>query len=114
MDKTIADQLQDLVLKQVKDAYINGDLIKTRSCIGEMSAHGFHEIDVEKVLLDAEVIVKSMPATSEYKTHPNNTHYVIHGTSTGGIEIYCKFCSNFYPATGEFMCLRITSFKPHK
>jgi len=37
-------------------------------------------------------------------------HYVIHGTSTKGVAVYCKVCSNYHPQTGAFIEWKFTSF----
>jgi hypothetical protein len=77
----------------------------------DMARDGLFEADVEKVLLDATAIEKAMLATSERASSPNNTHYVIRGTSTRGTEVYCKFCSNYHPKTNEFLGWKLTSFE---
>ncbi len=111
MSKTVSEQLQGLVIKEIQDAYTKGEIRQTLDCKKEMLSCGFYEVDVSKVILDATRIEKAMPATSQYKSHPNNTHYVFHGTSTKGIKIYCKICSNYHHATGEFLHWKITSFR---
>ncbi len=76
----------------------------------DMDRARLYEADLEKVIMDAIVIEKAMPATSERASNPNNTHYVIRGTSTTGVSVYCKVCSNYHPRTGEFICWELTSF----
>ncbi len=77
----------------------------------DMSRDGLFEADVEKVVMEATSIEKAMAAKSEWASNPNNTHYVIHGTSTKGTEVYCKVCSNYHPQTSEFIGWKLTSFE---
>jgi hypothetical protein len=88
-----------------------GKIRKTKDCMEDMTRAGLFEADVEKVIMDATSIEKAMPATSERASSPENTHYVIHGTSTGGTEVYCKVCSNYHPRTSEFIGWKLTSFE---
>ena len=60
---------------------------------------------------DASTIEKAMPTTSERASSLNNTHYVIRGSSTRGMEVYCKICSNYHPQSNEFICWKLTSFE---
>jgi hypothetical protein len=79
-------------------------------CQCDMEKAELFEADVEKVIMDAVTFEKAMPATSERASHPDNTHYVINGTSTRGVAVYCKVCSNYHPQTGEFIEWKLTSF----
>lgn len=107
----IGTELDDFVLRTIQAAYLAGKVCKTRDCLGDMARDGLFEADVEKVLMEADSIEKAMPATSEMASSPNNTHYVILGTSTSGVEVYCKVCSNYHPQTNEFICWKLTSFE---
>ena len=106
----IGTELDELVLRIIQAAYLAGKMRKTRDCMEDMARERLFEADVEKVIMDAVAIEKAMPATSERASSPNNTHYVIRGTSTTGVEIYCKVCSNYYPQTNEFIEWKLTSF----
>ncbi len=106
----IGTKLDDLVLKRIQDAYLTGKIRKTKDCMEDMDRARLFEADVEKVIMDAATIEKAMPATSERASNPNNTHYVIQGTSTTGVAVYCKACSNYHPQTNEFICWKLTSF----
>lgn len=106
----IGTELDDLVLKRIMDAYLAGKIRKTRDCMDDMDRAKLYEADVEKVIMAAGTIDKAMPATSERASNPHNTHYVIQGTSTTGVAVYCKVCSNYHPQTGEFICWKLTSF----
>lgn len=106
----IGTELDGLVLAEIKNAYLARKIRKTRDCLNDMDEAGLYEADVEKVIMDADAIEKAMPATSERASHPDNTHYVIHGTSTRGIAVYCKVCSNYHPQTGVFIEWKLTSF----
>lgn len=106
----IGTKLDDLVLKRIQDAYLAGKIRKTKDCLEDMDHARLFEADVEKVIMDAVAIEKAMPATSERASNPNNTHYVIQGTSTTGVAVYCKVCSNYHPQTNEFICWKLTSF----
>lgn len=103
-------ELDKLVLKRVQDAYLAGKIRKTKDCLNDMDKAELFEADVEKIIMDADSIEKAMPATSERASHPDNTHYVIHGTSTKGVAVYCKVCSNYHPQTGAFIEWKLTSF----
>lgn len=107
----IGTRLDEHVLKTIQEAYIAGKVRKTKDCMEDMARDGFFEADVEKVLMDATTIEKAMPATSERASNPHNTHYVIHGTSTKGVKVYCKVCSNYHPKTNEFIGWKLTSFE---
>jgi hypothetical protein len=107
----IGTGLDDLVLRRIQEAYMAGRVRKTKDCMEDMAHDGLFEADVEKVILDATAIEKAMPATSERASSPNNTHYVIRGTSTTGVEVYCKVCSNYHPRTSEFIGWKLTSFE---
>lgn len=107
----IGTELDDFVLRTIQAAYLAGKVHKTRDCLVDMARDGLFEADVEKVLMDADSIEKAMPATSERASSPDNTHYVIRGTSTNGREVYCKVCSNYHPHTNEFICWKLTSFE---
>jgi len=107
----IGTGLDNFVLSTIQAAYLAGEIRKTRDCMEDMARDKLFEADVEKVIMDADTIEKAMPATSEWASNPNNTHYVIRGTSTEGVEVYCKVCSNYHPQTGEFICWKLTSFE---
>jgi hypothetical protein len=107
----IGTGLDDLVLRRIQEAYMAGRVRKTKDCMEDMARDQLFEADVEKVILDATVIEKAMPATSERASSSNTTHYVIRGTSTTGVEIYCKVCSNYHPQTSEFIGWKLTSFE---
>ncbi|HBA73615.1 MAG: hypothetical protein A2X82_00565 [Geobacteraceae bacterium GWC2_55_20] len=66
--------------------------------------------DELNVITHAETIEKAMPATSARASNRSNTHYVIRGTSTSGVEVYCKVCSNYHLHTNEFIEWKLTSF----
>jgi hypothetical protein len=106
----IGTELDGLVLWEIKNAYLAGKIRKTMDCQKDMVDAGLFEADVEKVIMDAAAIEKAMQATSERASHPDNTHYVIHGTSTRGVAVYCKVCSNYHPHTGAFIEWKLTSF----
>lgn len=106
----IGTELDGLVLAEIKNAYLARKIRKTRDCQDDMGKAELFEADVEKVIMDADAIEKAMPATSEWASHPNNTHYVIHGISTKGVAVYCKVCSNYHPQTGDFVEWKLTSF----
>ena len=107
----IGTKLDEHVLKTIQEAYMAGKVAKTKDCMEDMARDGLFEADVEKVITDATAIEKAMPATSARASNPNNTHYVIHGTSTRGAEVYCKVCSNYHPRTNEFLGWKLTSFE---
>jgi hypothetical protein len=104
-------ELDDFVLSTIQAAYLVGKVRKTKDCMEDMASARFFEADVEKVIMDACTIEKAMPATSERASNPDNTHYVIRGTSTNGTEVYCKVCSNYHPQTNEFIEWKLTSFE---
>lgn len=106
----IGTELDGLVLTEIKKAYLARRIRKTKDCQADMDEAGLYEADVETVILHAAVIEKAMPATSERASHPDNTHYVIHGISTKGVAVYCKVCSNYHPQTGAFIEWKLTSF----
>lgn len=106
----IGTELDGLVLAEIQKAYLAGKTRKTKDCQDDMAKAELFEADVEKVIMDAVSIEKAMPATSEWASHPDNTHYVIHGTSTRGVAVYCKVCSNYHPHTGAFVEWKLTSF----
>jgi len=106
----IGTELDRLVLSEIKQAYLARKIRKTKDCLSDMDEAGLYEADVEKVIMDADAIEKAMPATSERASHPDNTHYVIHGTSTKAVAVYCKVCSNYHPQTGAFIEWKLTSF----
>lgn len=106
----IGPELGALVIKTIQSAYLTGKIRKTLDCQSDMVKASLMEADVEKVIMGADVIEKAMPATSEWASHPDNTHYVIHGTSTKGVAVYCKLCSNYHPQTGDFIEWKLTSF----
>ncbi|NLV23244.1 MAG: hypothetical protein GXY54_00495 [Deltaproteobacteria bacterium] len=107
----IGTNLDAHVLESIQRAYLAGEVRKTKNCQKDMNDAGLFEADVEKVIMEANSIGKAMAATSAKASNPNNTHYVIPGTSTSGIEVYCKVCSNYHPQTGEFICWKLTSFE---
>lgn len=113
MGKGFSEKLAPLVIKGIQDAYLQGKIIKTKDCQNDMIRDGLFEADVEKVIMEAVSIEKTMPATSHIASNPENTHYVIHGESTKCLKIYCKICSNYHPTTNEFICWRLTSFCIH-
>ncbi len=106
----IGTELDDFVLRTVQAAYLAGKICKTRDCMEDMARAGLFEADVENVITHADTIEKAMPATSERTSSHSNTHYVIRGTSTSGVEVYCKVCSNYHPQTNEFIEWKLTSF----
>ncbi|MDO9567608.1 MAG: hypothetical protein Q7J15_12850 [Candidatus Desulfaltia sp.] len=117
MDKSLGDQLAALVIKGIQDAYCQGKIITTNDCINDMMRDGLFEADVEKVIMGAAAIEKAMLAMSPLASSPRNTHYVITGESTKCVKVYCKICSNYHPATDEFIGWRLTSFcidKPNR
>jgi hypothetical protein len=115
MNGSLKDELGPIVLKQIQEAYNQGQIVKTNDCVNDMANDGFYEADVKKIIMNANIIEKAMPATSERASNPNNTHYVIPGESTAGIAVYCKICSNYHRTTNEFICWALTSFcKKHK
>ena len=102
--------LDEFVLRTIQAAYLGGRVYKTKDCMADMNLARLYEADVEKVIMEGIAIEKAMPATSERASSPLNTHYVIQGTSTKGVEVYCKVCSNYHPVTNEFVCWKLTSF----
>lgn len=106
----IGTVLDSLVVEDIRKAYLAKKIRKTKDCLDDMGKAELFEADVEKVIMDADAIEKAMPATSERASHPDNTHYVIHGTSTKGVAVYCKICSNYHPQTGAFVEWKLTSF----
>jgi hypothetical protein len=107
----IGTELDGYVLRKIQDAYLAGKIRKTWDCMQDMLRDGLFEADVGKVIMDATSLEKAMPATSERASNSLNTHYVIHGTSTNGVAVYCKVCSNYHPQTNEFMGWKLTSFE---
>jgi ribosomal protein S8E len=107
----IGTELDGYVLRIIQEDYVAGKIRKTKDCMEDMAHDRLFEADVEKVIMDATSVEKAMPATSERASNPHNTHYVIHGTSTKGAEVYCKVCSNYHPTTNEFICWKLTSFE---
>ncbi|MBE0596604.1 MAG: hypothetical protein IH614_04980 [Desulfuromonadales bacterium] len=107
----IGTELDALVLRTIQEAYLAGNVRKTKDCVEDMARDGLFEADVEKVITEATTIEKAMPATSQKASSPQNTHYVINGTSTRDIEVYCKVCSNYHPSTNEFLGWKLTSFE---
>jgi tryptophan synthase beta subunit len=107
----IGTELDDFVLRTIQAAYLAGKVRKTKDCMEDMARARLFEADVEKVIMDASTIEKAMSATSERASNPDNTHYVIRGTSTKGMEVYCKVCSNYHPQTNEFIEWKLTSFE---
>jgi tryptophan synthase beta subunit len=103
-------ELDDLVLLPIQQAYLAGKLRKTKDCIEDMVRARLFEADVEQVIMTATTIEKAMAATSVRASNQLNTHYVIHGTSTEGVNVYCKVCSNYHPVTGSFIEWKLTSF----
>ena len=106
----IGTELDVLVLRPIQQAYLAGKLRKTKDCNEDMARARLFEADVEQIIMSATTIEKAMPATSERASNRHNTHYVIHGTSTKGIKVYCKVCSNYHPTTGAFIEWKLTSF----
>ena len=106
----IGTSLDEYVLSQIQKAYLAKEVRKTNDCMSDMTLAKLFEADVEKVIMDAISIEKAMSATSPKASNPNNTHYVIHGISTQGREVYCKVCSNYHPKTNEFIDWALTSF----
>jgi tryptophan synthase beta subunit len=107
----IGTELDDFVLRTIQTAYLAGKVRKTKDCMEDMARARLFEADVEKVIMDAGTIEKAMPATSDRASNPDDTHYVIRGTSTKGSEVYCKVCSNYHPQTNEFIEWKLTSFE---
>ncbi len=107
----IGTNLDGYVLNMIRDAYIAGEIRKTKDCMADMARDRLYEADVEKVITEADSIEKAMPATSERASSPKNTHYVLRGASTRGTEVYCKVCSNYHPRTDEFLGWKLTSFE---
>jgi hypothetical protein len=107
----IGTELDGYVLRKIQEAYLAGKVRKTKDCMEDMLRDGLFEADFEKVVMDATSLEKAMPATSERESSPHNTHYVIHGTSTRGVAVYCKVCSNYHPQTNDFMGWKLTSFE---
>jgi hypothetical protein len=107
----IGTGLDNLVLRRIQDAYLAGKVRKTKDCMEDMARDGLFEADVETVIMAAVSIEKAMAARSVRASNPLNTHYVIHGTSTKGAEVYCKVCSNYHPRTSEFLGWVLTSFE---
>jgi len=106
----IGTELDDLVLRTIQAAYLAGKIRKTKDCLEDMARAGLLEADVENVITHADTIEKAMPATSERASSRSNTHYVMRGTSTKGVKVYCKVCSNYHPHTNEFIEWKLTSF----
>lgn len=106
----IGTELDDFVLHTIQAAYLAGKIRKTRDCVEDMARARLFEADVENVITHADTIEKAMPATSERASNRCNTHYVIRGTSTKGVEVYCKVCSNYHPQTNDFIEWKLTSF----
>jgi hypothetical protein len=106
----IGTELDELVLRTIQAAYLAGKIRKTRDCLEDMACAGLLEADVENVITHADTIEKAMPATSERASSRDNTHHVIQGASTKGVEVYCKVCSNYHPQTNEFIEWKLTSF----
>ncbi|MDD2852747.1 MAG: hypothetical protein PHY09_12725 [Desulfuromonadaceae bacterium] len=106
----IGTELDELVLRTIQAAYLAGKIRKTRDCQEDMARAGLLEADVENVITHADTIENAMPATSERASSRDNTHYVIQGVSTKGVEVYCKVCSNYHPQTNEFIEWKLTSF----
>ena len=106
----IGTVLDGYVLCRIQEAYLAGKLRRTRDCMQDMLRDGLFEADVEKVVMEATLIKKAMPATSHSASSPNNTHYVILGTSTKGVKVYCKVCSNYDHRSKEFIEWKLTSF----
>lgn len=107
----IGTELDGYVLRTIQDAYLAGKVRKTMDCMEDMIRDELFEADVEKVIMEAASLEKAMQATSERASSPNNTHYVIHGTSTKGVAVYCKVCSNYHPQTDVFIGWKLTSFE---
>lgn len=106
----IGTGLDGFVLAEIKNAYQARKIRKTKDCQNDMDEAGLYEADVEKVIMDADAIEKAMSATSGRASHPDNTHYVIHGISTNRVAVYCKVCSNYHPQSGAFIEWKLTSF----
>lgn len=109
-NKSIADQLGDVVIREIQGCYSRGELSESGDCINDMLRDGLYEADVEMVIMNADTIDKVMAAKSPRASNPRNTHYVIPGVSTKGRPVYCKICSNYHPETNEFIEWRLTSF----
>jgi hypothetical protein len=107
----IGTGLDGYVLREIQEGYLAGKVRRTRDCMQDMLRDGLFEADVEKIFLEATLIKKAMPTTSRAASSPDNTHYVILGTSTKGVEVYCKVCSNYDPGTNEFIEWKLTSFQ---
>jgi len=107
----LGTELDGYVLRMIQEAYTAGKIRKTKDCMADMARDGLYESDVETVLMGATSLEKAMSATSGRASSPNNTHYVIHGTSTNGTDVYCKVCSNYHPLTDEFIEWKLTSFE---
>ena len=110
----IGTALDRQVLRIIRQAYLAGKLRRTRDCVEDMLRDGLYECDVEKVIMEATVIEKAMPATSRRASNPNNTHFVIQGSGANGAEVYCKVCSNYHPLTNEFIEWKLTSFQKNE
>jgi len=106
----IGTELDGFVLAEIKNACQARKIRKTKDCLNDMDKAELFESDVEKVIMDADAIEKAMPATSERASHPDNSHDVIHGTSTRGVSVYRKVCSNYHSQTGAFSEWKRTSF----
>jgi len=102
--------LDSRVLRSIQEAYLAGKLRRTRDCAADMLRDRLYEADLEKVIREAAEIVRAMPATSLRASSPDNTHYVIRGSSCKDLEVYCEVCSNYHPQTNEFIEWRLTSF----
>lgn len=107
----IGTELDGYVLNTIRAAYLSGNVRKTKDCMQDMLRDGLLEADVEKVILGATSLEKAMSATSEIASNAHNTHYVIRGTSTKDVQVYCKVCSNYHPRTDEFIGWKLTSFE---
>ena len=110
MKSKLAVEMSALVLREIRENYLEGKIIRTDDCIDDMAREGWLEADVEKVIIEATKIEKVMPAKSKRASNAMNTHYVIHGESITCEQIYCKICSNYHPVTNEFICWKLTSF----
>src|SRR3990170_4540099 len=110
MTGSLKDELSPLVIGQIQEAYSKGQIVQTTDCVNDITRDGFYESDVENVIMNAKTIEKAMPTTSQRASNPNNTHYVIPGESTTGIDVYCKVCSNYHRMTNQFICWALTSF----
>lgn len=106
----IGTELDEFVLRTIQAAYLAGKMRRTRDCMEDMARVRLFEADVENVITHADTIEKAMPAKSERASSRSNTHYVIRGKSTKGVEVYCKVCSNYHPQTNEFIEWKLTSF----